>query len=72
MLDTICGFNYISNNHGCFSLTTTPNLDINIWHARLGHIVLKRMNQLTKQGLLGSLTKYKVLICEHSLAGKNE
>ncbi|KAH0725640.1 hypothetical protein KY284_001505 [Solanum tuberosum] len=70
VLDTICDFNYISNNHGCFALTTTPILDINIWHARLGHIGLEKMNRLAKEGLLGSLTKIEISIGEHCLAGK--
>lgn len=71
MLDIICGFNCISNNHGCFVLTTTHILDINIWHARFGHTGLLRMNRLTKKGLLEFLTKIEMSICKYCLAGKS-
>ena len=41
-----------------------------IWHARLGHIGQDRLKRLARAGLLGSLTKVKLPICEHYLAGK--
>ena len=57
--------------HFCFAIIKTPIFFyMNIWHARLGHISLERINILAKEGLLGSLTKIEMLICEHCLAGK--
>ena len=43
---------------------------MNVWHARLGHISQNRMNQLAKEGLLGSLDKVEISTCEHCLVGK--
>ena len=44
--------------------------DVNVRHARLGHIGQQRMNILTREGLLENLTKVDLSTCEHCLAGK--
>ena len=41
-----------------------------IWHARLGHIWQDRLKRLAREGLLGSVAKVKLPICEHYLIGK--
>ena len=64
------GFNY---SNGCFSLIASANnvnVDVNIWHARLGHIGQDRMNRLAREGLIGSFNKIELPICENCLAGK--
>ena len=38
------------------------------WHARLGHIGQDRLKRLTKIGLLGSIDKIDLLVCEQCLA----
>ena len=40
------------------------------WHARLGHIGHDRLNKLAKVGLLGSIDKIDLPICEQCLVGK--
>ena len=40
------------------------------WHARLGHIGQDRLKRLAKIGLLGSIDKIDLPVCEHCLAGK--
>jgi hypothetical protein len=50
--------------------STINDSDIITWHARLGHIGKDRLHRLTRAGLLGSLTKEELPICEHCLAGK--
>ena len=62
-----------STNESCFSFITSSNSendDVNIWHARLGHIGQDRMNRLAKEGLLGQLYKVELPIYEHCLVGK--
>ena len=46
------------------------NIDSAIWHARLGHIGKDRMTWLAREGLLGSLTKVDLQLCEPCLPGK--
>ena len=41
-----------------------------LWHLRLGHINLKRINRLVKDGPLGSLEVEELPICESCLEGK--
>ena len=41
-----------------------------IWHARLRHIGQDRLKKLARTGLLGSLAKVKLPICEHYFTGK--
>lgn len=36
----------------CFAISSL-NVDISVWHRRLGHIGLKHINRLAKEGLLG-------------------
>ena len=45
-------------------------IDYPTWHARLGHIGRDRMTRLAREGLLGSLTKVDLQLCEPCLAGK--
>ena len=40
------------------------------WHARLGHIGQDRLKRLAKAGLLGSIDKIDLSVCEQCLAGK--
>ena len=57
----------------CFSyITYVVNYenDVEVWHARLSHIGQSRMNQLAKEGLLGTLDKIELSTCEQCLAGK--
>ena len=46
------------------------NIDFATWHARLGHIGRDRMTWLAREGLLGSLTKVDLQLCEPCLAIK--
>ena len=41
-----------------------------IWHVRLRHIGQDRLKRLAQAGLLGSLAKVKLPICEHCFARK--
>ena len=57
----------------CFSLfiqSSNDDLNVNVWHARLGHIEQERMNRLARDGLLGPITKVELSICEYCLQGK--
>ena len=38
------------------------------WHARLGHIGQDRLKRLSKVGLLGSIDKIDLPVCEQYLA----
>ena len=71
------GFIVLDVEHGerndCFSyITSVVNYDNNVevWHARLGHIGQIQMNRLAKKGLLGNLNKVELSTCKHCLAGK--
>ena len=44
--------------------------NVDVWHARLGHIGQSRMNRLAKEGLLGSFNTVELSTCEHCLIGK--
>ena len=46
------------------------NIDSTTWHARLGHIRRDKMTRLAREGLLGSLTKVDLRLCEPCLEGK--
>jgi hypothetical protein len=50
--------------------STINDSNIITWHARLGHIGQDRLHRLARAGLLGSLTKEELPICEHCLARK--
>ena len=57
----------------CFSYITSVvdyENNVEVWHARLGHIGQSRINRLAKEGLLENLNKVKLSTCEHCLAGK--
>ena len=45
-------------------------MDVNTWHARLGHIGQETMNRLTKESLLGLLANIDLPICESCLVEK--
>ena len=66
VLDT----NYNYSNNSYFSINVSSNVDVNTWHARLGHIWQERMNKLAREGLLGSLTNIDLPICESCLVEK--
>ena len=53
-------------------ITLVVNYDNNVevLHARLGHIGQSRMNRLAKEGLLGNLNKVRLSICEDCLVEK--
>ena len=57
-----------------FLISHLVNYDNNVevWHARLGHIGQSRMNRLTKEGLLGNLNKVELSTYKHHLLGKTE
>ena len=44
--------------------------DVNVWHARLGHIGQQRVNRLSKEGLLANIDKVILSTCEFCLTGK--
>ena len=46
------------------------NIDFATWHAKLVHIGRDRMTRLDREGLLGSLTKVDLQLCEPCLVGK--
>ena len=52
----------------CYS--SNNDIDVILWHARLGHIGQDRMNKLAKEGHLGSFTKIEMRTCENCLAEK--
>ena len=52
------------------NFSTSNDNDSVIWHARLGHIGQDCLKRLAKVGLLGSLAKVKLPICEHCLVEK--
>ena len=81
-----CGYGYVlyhffimdldynlSSCNVCFSMFSTSRdaeNDVNVWHARLGHIGQQRMNILAKEGLLANIDKVVLSTCEFCLAGK--
>ena len=54
-----------------FALLTQNDYDEMNWHPRLGHIGQDKMTRLTREGLLGPLTKVNLPTYEHCLAGKS-
>ena len=53
-----------------FSTSRDYENDVNVWHARLGHIGQQRMNRLAKEGLLANIDNVILSTCEFCLAGK--
>ena len=51
-------------------LNVNDDVNVNIWHVRLGHIGQDKMNRLAKKCLLRSLNKIELPTCEHCLKGK--
>ena len=70
VMDVDNGFYYNSNSFSLFTSFNISNNDVNIWHARLGHIGQQRMDRLAKEGLLGQIEKVNLSTCENYLAGK--
>lgn len=55
-----------SYNHSCFWYITSSSNNkkgIMTWHARLGHIGQEIMYRLTREAMLGRLTKVELPIC---------
>ena len=50
--------------------STSNDNDSVIWHARLEYIGQDHLKRLTREGLLGSLVKVELPICEHCLTKK--
>ena len=67
MLD---GLSYDNNYFSYVTSSTNNEIDVIIWHARLGHIKQERIHKLARESLLGPLTKFKLPICENCLVGK--
>lgn len=61
-------FNDPNNNDGCFSLITSSsnvNIDVNIWHSKLGHIGKEIINRLARCSItLSSLRHMWSIGCE--------
>jgi hypothetical protein len=71
VLDTVnVSINYDASIYVVQNSSTINDSNIITWHARLGHIRQDRLHRLTIAGLLGSLIKEELLVCEHCLAGK--
>lgn len=70
----VLNINYCNSNRGVyFSLFveySNDNLDVQFWHAKLGHIEQNRMNRLARNGLLGLSIKFELPTCEFYLLGK--
>ena len=75
MLDEFIVLDYIpiNTNTSTFAIGSSSNEssvhDVK-WHARLGDIGQDRLKRLAKAGLLGSIEKIDLPICEHCLARK--
>ena len=69
-LDTVNVF--VNNDTSIYVKNSSASNDNEsvIWHARLGHIGQDCLKRLARAGLLGSLAKVKLPICEHCLTGK--
>ena len=63
-------FYYNSNSFSLFTSSNISNNDVNIWHARLGHIGQQRMDRLAKDDLLGQIENVNISTCENCLARK--
>ena len=59
-----------SVNYASSYVIGSNNIDSPTCHARLGHIGTDRMTRLVREGLLGSLTKVDLQLCEPCLASK--
>ena len=46
------------------------DLEIYMWHLRLGHVNIDRINRLAKDGTLRELTVGTLFVCESCLEGK--
>jgi len=68
----IMNCDFSNYNQACSLVTFHENIDINmnVWHARLGHIRQERMNRLTREGYLDLLTRIDLPTSEHCLVGK--
>ena len=72
VLDTVNVFiNYDASIYVVQNSSTINDSNTITWHARLGHIGQDRLHRLARAGLLESLTKEELPVCEHCLAGKS-
>jgi hypothetical protein len=70
VLDTVnVSINYDASIYVVQNSSIINDSNIITRHARLGHIRQDRLHRLARASLLGSLTKEKLPICEHCLAG---
>ena len=63
----ILDVNYCEVNisYSLFTSSDSYENDVNVWHARLGHIGQQRMNRLAKDGLMGNIKMVDLPTCEH-------
>ena len=64
---------HVCNNRSVALVSSTSSIindDCDLWHKRLGHVGQERMARLAREGLLGSLSKVRLTVCEPCLAGK--
>ena len=61
---------YSSVNYASSYVIDSNNIDSATWHARLRHKRRDRMTRLAREGLLGSLTKVDLKLCEPCLTSK--
>jgi len=71
VLDTVnITINYDASIYVVQNSSTINDNNIITWNARLEHIKQDQLHRLTKVGLLKSLNKEKLSVCEHCLTGK--
>jgi hypothetical protein len=67
----ILDLDYSSYDKSFVLLTSSNNVDLIKWHARLGHVGQERMTRLARENLLGNLIKVSMSTCERCLKGKS-
>jgi len=71
VLDTVnVSINYYASIYVVQNSSTINDSNIITWQAKLGHIRQAWLHRLARDGVLESLTKKKLLVCEHCLTGK--
>jgi hypothetical protein len=69
ILDLDCNESHINSVDAKICKQSDDNT-IYMWHCHLGHVGVKCMKKLLKDGLIGSLEFYSLDCCEPSLMGK--